>query len=78
MHITKTGVSERLETTMLGRKILLTIPPFIMHWVTIESEFSLLQEVQQEPFRLIDNWSHAEWIRFKEIVTASKVEYETE
>ena len=63
---------ERLETTMLGRKILLTIPPFIMHWVKVESDVALFQEVQQEPFQLTDNWSPADWTRFTNAAATSK------
>ncbi|OGZ05404.1 MAG: hypothetical protein A2942_00200 [Candidatus Lloydbacteria bacterium RIFCSPLOWO2_01_FULL_50_20] len=64
---------ERFEANALGRKILLTIPPFIIHWVKIESPVALYQEIQQEPFRLTDNWSEADWIRLKELVLRTRV-----
>ena len=63
---------KKLEATLFGCKILLTIPPFIMHWVSIESDVAIFQEVQQEPFRLTDNWGQGDWVRFKELVLSSR------
>ena len=57
----------------LERKSLPTTPPFIIHWVKIESPVALYQEIQQEPFRLTDNWSEADWIRLKELVLRTRV-----
>ncbi len=59
---------EHLETVALGKKILLTIPPYIMHWVEIRYPVALYQEIQQEPFRLTDNRALDDWFRFKEAV----------